>query len=97
MPPLLVSSPGLTGGPITRLRIVMLSNNEIVMKEMERRGPPRLKFKVAHFPVLASLDRGNRFCVPLQRRLFNSKKPAVTTPAQERSAAKYLKQPCDES
>ena len=32
--------PRLTGEQITRLRIVMLANNEIVMKEMERRGPP---------------------------------------------------------
>ena len=32
--------PRLTGGQSTRLRIVMLANNEIVMKEMERRGPP---------------------------------------------------------
>jgi hypothetical protein len=30
--------PRLTGEQITRLRIVMLANNEIVMKEMERRG-----------------------------------------------------------
>jgi hypothetical protein len=30
--------PTLTGDQITRLRIVMLANNEIVMKEMERRG-----------------------------------------------------------
>jgi len=32
--------PTLTGDQIPRLRIVMLANNEIVMKEMERRGPP---------------------------------------------------------
>ena len=32
--------PRLTSGQATRLRIVMLANNEIVMKEMERRGPP---------------------------------------------------------
>ena len=32
--------PRLTGEENTRLRIVMLANNEIVMKEMERRGPP---------------------------------------------------------
>ena len=32
--------PRLTGEQLTRLRIVMLANNEIVMKEMERRGPP---------------------------------------------------------
>lgn len=31
--------PKLTAVEITRLRIVMLANNEIVMKEMERRGP----------------------------------------------------------
>ncbi len=30
--------PALTGEQIPRLRIVMLANNEIVMKEMERRG-----------------------------------------------------------
>jgi len=30
--------PRLTGEQITRLRIVMLANNEIVMKEMEQRG-----------------------------------------------------------
>jgi len=30
----------LEDGQIPRLRIVMLANNEIVMKEMERRGPP---------------------------------------------------------
>jgi hypothetical protein len=32
--------PQLTGEELPRLRIVMLANNEIVMKEMERRGPP---------------------------------------------------------
>jgi hypothetical protein len=32
--------PRLTGDQIARLRIVMLANNEIVMKEMERRGSP---------------------------------------------------------
>ena len=32
--------PTLTGEQIPRLRVVMLANNEIVMKEMERRGPP---------------------------------------------------------
>jgi hypothetical protein len=32
--------PRLTGEQIARLRIVMLANNEIVTKEMERRGPP---------------------------------------------------------
>jgi hypothetical protein len=31
--------PRLTGEQIARLRIVMLANNEIVVKEMERRGP----------------------------------------------------------
>jgi hypothetical protein len=30
--------PRMTGEQIPRLRIVMLANNEIVMKEMERRG-----------------------------------------------------------
>lgn len=30
--------PTLSGEEIPRLRIVMLANNEIVMKEMERRG-----------------------------------------------------------
>ena len=35
--------PTLTGEQIPRLRIVMLANNEIVMKEMERRGPPAQK------------------------------------------------------
>jgi hypothetical protein len=32
--------PRLQDGQLFRLRIVMLANNEIVMKEMERRGPP---------------------------------------------------------
>jgi len=32
--------PRLTGEQIARLRIVMLANNEIVTKEMARRGPP---------------------------------------------------------
>jgi hypothetical protein len=32
--------PHLTGEKIPRLRIVMLANNETVMKEMERRGSP---------------------------------------------------------
>jgi hypothetical protein len=32
--------PHLTGKQIPWLRVVMLANNEIVMKEMERRGPP---------------------------------------------------------
>jgi hypothetical protein len=31
--------PRLTGEQIAHLRIVMLANNEIVVKEMERRGP----------------------------------------------------------
>ena len=31
--------PRLSADDATRLRIVMLSNNEIVMNEMERRGP----------------------------------------------------------
>ena len=34
--------PRLTGGQIVRLRIVMLANNDIVMKELERRGPTKL-------------------------------------------------------
>jgi hypothetical protein len=38
--------PTLTGEQIPRLRIVMLANNEIVMKEMARRGPPGEKFQV---------------------------------------------------
>jgi hypothetical protein len=32
--------PRLEEGQLPRLRIVMLANNEIVMKEMERRGAP---------------------------------------------------------
>jgi hypothetical protein len=32
--------PRLTSEQIARLRAVMLANNETVMKEMERRGPP---------------------------------------------------------
>jgi hypothetical protein len=32
--------PRLTGEELLRLRIVTLANNEIVMKEMERRGSP---------------------------------------------------------
>jgi hypothetical protein len=32
--------PTLKGEQIARLRIVMLANNEIVMKEMQKRGPP---------------------------------------------------------
>jgi enhancing lycopene biosynthesis protein 2 len=31
--------PHLTGEQMPRLRVVMLANNEIVMNEMERRGP----------------------------------------------------------
>ena len=31
--------PRLQGGQIAELRSLMLANNEIVMKEMERRGP----------------------------------------------------------
>lgn len=31
--------PSLNGDEIPRLRVVMLANNESVMKEMERRGP----------------------------------------------------------
>ena len=34
--------PRLTGEQIKRLRIVMLANNEIVMKELERRGQPEV-------------------------------------------------------
>ena len=33
--------PRLTSEQLVQLRAVMLANNEIVMKEMERRGPPR--------------------------------------------------------
>lgn len=33
--------PRLEDGQLPRLRIVMLANNEIVMKEMERRGSPK--------------------------------------------------------
>ena len=33
--------PRLTTEQLSHLRAVMLANNEIVMKEMERRGPPR--------------------------------------------------------
>jgi hypothetical protein len=48
--------PTLTGDEIHRLRVVMLANNEIVMKEMERRGAPEgpksrlgvTKFKMGH-------------------------------------------------
>jgi hypothetical protein len=32
--------PRMTGEQLARVRIVMMANNEIVMKEMERRGPP---------------------------------------------------------
>jgi hypothetical protein len=32
--------PRLTGEQIGPLRLMMLANNAIVMKEMERRGPP---------------------------------------------------------
>jgi len=35
--------PRLTGEELPRLRIVILANNEIVMKEMERRGSPHEK------------------------------------------------------
>jgi hypothetical protein len=35
--------PRLKAEDATRLRIVMLSNNEIVMNEMERRGPTAQK------------------------------------------------------
>ena len=31
--------PRMTGDQITHVRVVMLANNEIVVKEMERRGP----------------------------------------------------------
>jgi len=33
--------PRLTGEQLAPLRALMLSNNDIVMKEMERRGPPK--------------------------------------------------------
>jgi hypothetical protein len=39
--------PTLTGKQIPRLRVVMLANNEIVMKEMERRGPPAGKNSIS--------------------------------------------------
>jgi hypothetical protein len=32
--------PRITSEQLTPLRALMLANNEIVMKEMERRGPP---------------------------------------------------------
>jgi len=32
--------PRLTGDQLAPLRALMLANNEIVMKEMEKRGPP---------------------------------------------------------
>ena len=34
--------PNMTGGQISRLRMVMLANNEIVMKEMEQRARTHL-------------------------------------------------------
>jgi hypothetical protein len=34
--------PKLTGEEIPQLRIAMFANNEIVMKEMEWRGPPTI-------------------------------------------------------
>jgi hypothetical protein len=39
--------PHLTGEQIPRLRMVMLANNETVMKEMERRGPPAGKNSIS--------------------------------------------------
>jgi hypothetical protein len=33
--------PRLSGEQLTPLRALMLANNEIVMREMERRGPPK--------------------------------------------------------
>jgi hypothetical protein len=33
--------PKLTGEQLTPLRALMLANNDTVMKEMERRGPPK--------------------------------------------------------
>ena len=39
--------PQLTGDQIPRLRIVMLANNEIVMKEMERRKQPSASAKTS--------------------------------------------------
>jgi hypothetical protein len=33
--------PRLSGEQLAPLRALMLANNEIVMKEMERRGPPK--------------------------------------------------------
>ena len=35
--------PRMTGEQIASVRIVMLANNEIVVKEMERRRPHRVK------------------------------------------------------
>lgn len=46
--------PRLTGDQIKRLRIVMLANNELVMKEMERRGPDHLNSLFRRIP--ASFD-----------------------------------------
>jgi hypothetical protein len=40
--------PRLRPEELADLRHVMLINNETVMKEMERRGPPDQKFKAAH-------------------------------------------------
>ena len=37
--------PRLTGQDLAPLRAVMLANNEIVMKEMERRGAPVTKIR----------------------------------------------------
>ena len=34
-------TPRLTGEQTAALRALMLANNEIIMKEMERRGPPQ--------------------------------------------------------
>jgi hypothetical protein len=41
MRPLADLVPRLSGEELAELRALMLANNEIVMKEMERRGPPK--------------------------------------------------------
>jgi hypothetical protein len=43
--------PRLTGEELSELRAVVMANNEIVMKEKERRGPPhRKKVKTPNRP-----------------------------------------------
>ena len=46
--------PRLNGEQITRLRIVMLSNNEIVMKEMERRRADGAYLMGAMIPLVST-------------------------------------------